>query len=154
MSKDNKNARGKRPGITGAAAMSGGRTHAANQWRFTKSPESFTAAEKRLVFAEAVRIGISALFNLHLYSFANKTYLQKSGLPTGVRASCGLARLVGNSFDKELKKVLDKNKVVVDIGATVGWSHLAVKYYISGGCQILNMSGGCQILNKVMVVKY
>ena len=44
--------------------------------------------------------------------------------------------------------------MVVDIGATVGWSHLAVKYYISGGCQILNMSGGCQILNKVMVVKY
>ena len=94
--------------------MSGGRTHAANQWRFTRSPDSFTDTEKRLLFAEAVRIGISALFNLHLYSFANKTYLQKSGLPTGVRASCGLARLVGNSFDKELKKVLDKNKVVVD----------------------------------------
>ena len=44
--------------------------------------------------------------------------------------------------------------MVVDIGATVGWSHLAVKYYISGGCQILNMSGGCQILNTVVVVKY
>ena len=35
--------------------------------------------------------------------------------------------------------------MVVDIGATVGWSHLVVKYY---------MSGGCQILNTVVVVKY
>ena len=35
--------------------------------------------------------------------------------------------------------------MVVDLGATVGWSNLVVKYY---------MSGGCQILNTVVVVKY
>ena len=58
---------------------------AGNQWRFTRSPDTFTAEEKRLLFAEAVRLGVMALFGLHLYGFANKVFVQKSGTRTRSR---------------------------------------------------------------------
>ena len=109
-----KYAKGKRPGITSTAALSGGRTVASGQWRFTRSPDTFTAEEKKLLFAEAVRLGVVALFGLHLYSFGSKVFVQRSGTPIGVRLSCGVARLVANSFDKELKVLLDNNKIKVD----------------------------------------
>ena len=80
-----------------------------------QSQDSFTEAEKKLLFAEAVRIGVSAIFRSHLYSFAGCTYVQQTGLPTGVRLSCAVARLVGNSFDMQLRKLLEANKLAVDV---------------------------------------
>ena len=113
--RDMKNARGRRPCVSGEAALSGARTHSYNQWRFTRSPDTYTATEQKQLFAEAVKIGVKALFTTHLYTFANKVYLQTNGCPIGVRASAGLARLTCNSFDQEFKRIMDTNKLETEL---------------------------------------
>ena len=105
-------ARGQRPGITSAAALSGKPTVSSGQWRFPKS--QFTAEEKRMLLARAVALGVKAVFRNHLYQFAGKTYLQTNGAPIGVRLSCAVARLIMNTWDRKLKTILAKNKVKLE----------------------------------------
>ena len=104
-----KKARGQRPGVTGSAAASESPTINGGQWRFFRT--KFSDAEKKLLLAEAVSIGVRTVFQTHLYQFAGKTYVQKKGCPIGVRLSCAVARLVMNTWDKNLKTILDTNKL-------------------------------------------
>ena len=102
-------ARGQRPGITSAAALSGKPTMSSGQWRFPRS--QFTTEEKRMLLARAVAVGVKAVFRNHLYQFAGKTYRQSNGAPIGVRLSCAVARLIMNTWDRKLKTILAENKV-------------------------------------------
>ena len=104
--------KGQRPGITSAAALSGKPTVSPGQWRFPKS--QFTAEEKRMLLARAVALGVKAVFQIHPYQFAGKTYLQTNGAPIGVRLSCAVARLIMNTWDQKLKTIQAKNKVKLE----------------------------------------
>ena len=57
-------ARGQRPGVTGNAAASESPTINGGQWRFYRT--KFSDAEKKLLLAEAVSIGVRAVFQNHL----------------------------------------------------------------------------------------
>ena len=104
-----KKARGQRPGVTGSAAAGESPTINGGQWRFYRT--KFSDAEKKLLLAEAVSIGVRTVFQNHLYQFAGKTYVQRKGCPIGVRLSCAVARLVMNMWDRNLKTILDTNKL-------------------------------------------
>ena len=53
------------------------------------------------------------MFRNHLYQFGGKTYRQTDGAPIGVRASMSASRVVMGRWDRELKKILEENKLVV-----------------------------------------
>ena len=104
--------KGPRPGMTGAAALSGNPTHTSGQWTFSRT--DFSAEEKRPLLAEAAKIGVTTVFKNHLYQFWGQTYLQSDGAPIGVRLSCGVARLVMNLWDKKFMAALDANNIKIE----------------------------------------
>ena len=100
---------GSRPGITGAEALGRDSTNKSGQWAFRRT--EFTSAERRLLLAEAIKIGVTTAFQNHLYQFAGKTYIQRDGAPIGVRLSCAVARLVMNKWDRKFMAVLNTNNI-------------------------------------------
>ena len=94
---------GRRPGVTGNAALSGSPTINGGQWRFTQT--QFSDVEKKLLLAEAVSIGVKTVFLNHLYQSAGENPFAEE------RLSCAVARLVMNMWDRELKTILDTNKL-------------------------------------------
>ena len=68
-------------------------TNKSGQWAFRKT--KFTLEERRLLLAEAIKIGVMVAFQNHLYSLWEKLrYLQQDGAPIRLRLSCAVARLV------------------------------------------------------------
>mgnify|MGYP003346331766 CR=1 FL=1 len=61
-----------------------------------------------MLFRSATRF----LFTNHLYQFASKYFLQRSGAPIGVRLSCAAARVVMNMFDRELAEAMTRSGLV------------------------------------------
>ena len=105
---------GSRPGISGAEALGGEPTNRSGQWAFRRT--EFTSEERRLLLAEAIRIGVTTAFQNHLYQFAGKTYLQRDGAPIGERLSCAVARLVMNKWDRKFIATLNTNKIKMETG--------------------------------------
>ena len=66
--------------------------HDQEQWKFPAV--KLTDEEKKLVVATVTKIACEQLFQNHLYEFGGKVFRQKKGGPTGLRATCALARLV------------------------------------------------------------
>ena len=58
--------------------------------------------------AAALEIGVKAAFDLHIYSFGGKMYIQKSGDPTGKRVTCPSAKIRINQWYRKVKQILLK----------------------------------------------
>ena len=77
-----------------------------DQWIF---PEIvLTEVEKKRILAVVVRIGIEALFSTHLYTFGGEVFLQTKGGPIGLRATCGVARVLMNMWDEKWLEMMKK----------------------------------------------
>ena len=82
-------------------------------WRFPiKEP---TDLQKKTIFATMVMIGVLEMMNSHLYQFNNKIYLQQAGGPIGLRATCAVARIVMNFWDKKWKEKMEDNNIKRDL---------------------------------------
>ena len=106
-----KHKKGCKPTITGEAAMGAESTHH-NHWFYPRI--YFTVEEKKILFAKCLQIGIVTLFENHLYQFGGKTFRQKGGAPTGLRASCPATRIVMNCFDKRLTTIMEEQGLTVE----------------------------------------
>jgi hypothetical protein len=69
-----------------------------------------------MIVAMAVQIGIIAVMNTHQYSFKGKTFLQKSGGPIGLRATCVIARVEMNTWDTRWLEKLEVNGIRIKTG--------------------------------------
>ena len=88
-------------------------TNKSGQWAFRKT--KFTLEERRLLLAEAIKIGVMVAFQNHLYSLWEKLrYLQQDGAPIRLRVSCAVARLVMNMWDRKLLTVLNTNGLRIE----------------------------------------
>ena len=68
-----------------------------------------TEFEERLIVAMATQIGVLTMMSTHKYSFAGKTYLQKSGSLIGLRATCAVERMVMNTWDIKWMEMMTNN---------------------------------------------
>ena len=95
--------------------MSGERFGHANgdteQWRFPSV--KLTEEEKKEIVATVILIATKFMFSSHLYTFAGKTYRQKTGGPIGLRGTCAIARLVMQMWDRKWLDRLARLKVVI-----------------------------------------
>ena len=101
---------GLRPGVRGKGPM-GADKGDTEQWRFPKV--KLSPRDKQLIIADVVKISTEVIFNNHLYKFGGKVYKQKKGGPIGLRATCVIARLVMNNWDRKLKKVMNENNITI-----------------------------------------
>ena len=69
---------GVRPGVTSFPENE-------EHWYFP--PMSMTEAEKRMVVAMVVKVGILVMMNTHVYSWNGHSYLQRAGGPIGLRST-------------------------------------------------------------------
>ena len=103
-----RNKGGTAPGVTGKDPSSR-EVGSQEQWVFPKVV--LTKEDKRRILAAVIRVAVEVLFETHLYTFGGKTFLQKKGGPIGLRATCAVARLVMNMWDKEWLRMMDKVKL-------------------------------------------
>ena len=78
--------------------------------------EEMTELEERLIVATAVQIGVLTMMSTHRYSFNGDTYLQGSGGPIGLRATCAVARVVMNKWDEMWLERMTENNITVITG--------------------------------------
>ena len=83
-------------------------------WIFPE--DGMSEYEERLIVATATQIGVLVSMNTHQYSFNGQTYLQQSGGPIGLRATCAISRVVMNTWDGKLMEVLAENNLEVLTG--------------------------------------
>ena len=62
-----------------------------------------------------VQIGVLTVMNTHVYEFNGKLYLQQVGGPIGLRATCAIARIVMNHWDKAWKGKMEENNIKGDL---------------------------------------
>ena len=72
--------------------------------------------EKRMILGMAVQVGIITMMNTHLYSFDGNIYLQKSGGPIGLRATCAVARITMSMWDKRWMNMMEKEGITIITG--------------------------------------
>ena len=70
--------------------------------------DHFTKTEQRYLMAAALEMGVKAAFDLHIYTFGGKMFLQRSGGPTGKRMTCPAAKICINRWWRRVKKELFK----------------------------------------------
>ena len=98
---------GVRPGV-------GAKPGNEENWMFPA--EDRTEFEERLIVAMATQIGVLTMMSTHRYSFAGKTYLQNSGGPIGLRATCAVARVVMNTWDTKWMEMMTTNNLAIITG--------------------------------------
>ena len=98
---------GVRPGLRGTGPL-GPEVHDQEQWKF---PDVIiTEDERREIIATVVSIAVKELFSNHLYTFGNKIYRQSKGGAIGLDATCAIARVMMNVWDKLWEgRLLDLN---------------------------------------------
>ena len=97
---------GVKPGITSKSENN-------KNWRFpVKEPTEY---QKKLIFATMMMIGVLEMMKSHLYMFNNKIYLQQAGGPIGLWATCVVARVVMNFWDKKEKEKMETNNIKRDL---------------------------------------
>ena len=104
-----RNRQGQKPKITGKSCLGPESCHD-QHWVYPRS--QYSDQEKKSLFARAIQIATRFLFTNHLYQFASKYFLQRSGAPIGVRLSCAAARVVMNMFDRELAEAMTRSGLV------------------------------------------
>ena len=55
------------------------------------------------------------MMNSRLYMFNSKNYIQQAGGPIGLRATCAVARVVMNYWDKKWKEMIVNNNIKRDL---------------------------------------
>ena len=75
----------------------------------------YTQEQKRMIVATIVQVGVLTMMNTHIYEFNGQCFLQQEGGPIGLRASCSVARVVMNFWDKKWKEIMDKNNITLDM---------------------------------------
>ena len=96
---------GTRPGIRGDNPR-GKQRGDQEQWVFKKNIILTDAMKKELI-ATVVSIATKELFNNNFYSFGGLTYHQREGGPIGLRATCAVARLCMQLFDRKWRQKLE-----------------------------------------------
>ena len=102
---------GMRPGVTGVGPMGPGGEEEP-QWDFPDI--CLTKLEKRMLVATVVKIGILVMMTTHIYSFADRFFLQKRGGPIGLRATCAVARIVMLAWDGEWLGLMKDNMIEIE----------------------------------------
>ena len=75
-----------------------------------------TELEDRLLVAMAIQVGVITMMNTHQYTFDGKTYLQRSGGPIDLRATCAVARVTMNIWDKKWLEIMEQNNITIKTG--------------------------------------
>ena len=64
--------------------------------------------EKKDIITTVVRIVTEELFKHHYYSFGGAVYHQQGGGPIGLRATCAIARVCMQLFDRKWRRILEE----------------------------------------------
>ena len=88
-------------------------TNKEDNWYFPV--QVYSREHKRLIVATMVQIGVLTMMNTHLYEFNGRIYLQQSGGPIGLRATCAVARVVMNFWDGKWKELMTINNIKRDL---------------------------------------
>ena len=102
---------GTRPGIKGAGPR-GRERGDQEQWIFAKNLK-LTEKERKEIIATVVRIATEELFKHHYYSFGGAVYHQQGGGPIGLRATCAVARVCMQLFDRKWRRRLEELRIRV-----------------------------------------
>ena len=78
---------GPRPGISNASKSSEG------SWRWTRSPNNFTAEKKKKLLGKVVEIATRTTFSTHFYQGGSKLYRQTKEGPIGLSATGTVAKI-------------------------------------------------------------
>ena len=65
------------------------------------------------MISEVIKIAIKTLFTKHYYTFGGKMYQQNEGGPIGLRATCAIARMVMQYFDKGWEETLTRLNIKI-----------------------------------------
>ena len=98
---------GIRPGVSAAPLND-------EKWSFPNVV--LTEYEEKLLIATAIQIGVIVMMNTHQYSFNGKTFLQRAGGPIGLRATCAVARVTMNMWDRKFQDILVENNIEMKTG--------------------------------------
>ena len=80
-------------------------------WQFPEKEP--TEAEKRELVARLGEIGLRAVFENFMYTFAGESFLQLKGGPIGARVTMAAARLVMNDYSEQYRIILEKAKLEI-----------------------------------------
>ena len=106
--------RGTRSGMRGAGPR-GRERGDQEQWEFPSV--ILEEWEKKFLASEVIKIAIKTLFNKHYYTFGGKMYHQDEGGPIGLRATCAIARMVMQYFDKGWEEKLTRLNIKIWLNA-------------------------------------
>ena len=105
---------GTRPGVTGEDPL-GRERGGQDQWRMPRV--KLTDLEKRKIVAAVIRIGVVAMFNTHVYTFAGKYFVQQQGGPIGLRSTCAVARITMLDWDNKWQRRMEDNNIEMEDGS-------------------------------------
>ena len=107
-----------------------------NQENWTFPEVKRTEFEERMIVEMATQIEVLTMMTTHRYSFDGKTYLQKSGGPIGLRATCAVARIVMNTWDTEWMERMAENNIAIITGVRYMDDICAFLYAIREGWRL------------------
>ena len=71
--------------------------------------------EEREIASRVIEVAVITAMDTHVYSFADKIYIQQSGGPIGMRSTASLANLVMRMYDCSLMQICREEGLVVDL---------------------------------------
>ena len=75
----------------------------------------YTAEQRRTIIATMVQVGCITMMNTHVYEWNGSLYHQQEGGPIGLRATCAIARIVMNYWDKKWMNLMNINNIERDL---------------------------------------
>ena len=97
---------GARPGVTAPPNKE-------DNWIFPTL--EYTAEQRRTIIATMVQVGCITMMNTHVYEWNGSLYHQQEGGPIGLRATCAIARIVMNYWDKKWMNLMNINNIERDL---------------------------------------
>ena len=101
-----KKAQGITPGMNSMLGAGGSE----KQWEYAPEPGRLGT---RLLMAAAIRIGVLAVFEMHVYAFGGHEFKQSDGGPIGLRFTGVLARIRVNHWANKVINILESNNIKV-----------------------------------------
>ena len=71
--------------------------------------------EEREIVSRIIEVAVITAMGTHVYSFADKVYIQQSGGPIGMCSTASLANLVMKMYDSSLLDIFKVEELVVDL---------------------------------------
>ena len=97
--------------MTSKEALSGDRDRDEDKWIFpTREP---TEAEKKMLVAACLEVGVRTSFRNSVYQFGGRYYLQTTGGPIGARITMAVARIVMYDWGRRLRKILNEAEIKI-----------------------------------------